>query len=314
MNTALQSILKKGGIEVHSISYRVKDFDSFWNKFQRKLYKEPFKQVEDLCGLRIICFYSSDLAKVASIIHKEFVVKESVNKETLLAPDSFGYRSLHFIVTVKDSWLNAPNYRELDGIKAEIQVRTILMHAWADFEHKLLYKRPEHVPNQFKRTLCQLSALFEVADEQFDNLRKEKERYRRSITPRLFKENPDLLETTNLDNLQAVIDIIFPTRVRDIHSTRWLLDEMLAIGISTRDFVVAWKKARRVVPEMEKEVFGRGKAVRRWSQAGAARAVLELGSDKFWKSYYRNLSPDMKPRATRWRAKLAKLLQSVMLR
>ena len=63
-----------------------------------------------------------------------------------LEPDRFGYRSRHFIVSVNREWLKAPNYRGLSGLKAEIQVRTILMHAWADVEYKLAYKKRNMFP------------------------------------------------------------------------------------------------------------------------------------------------------------------------
>lgn len=99
----------------------------------------------------------------------------SEDKVDNLEPDKFGYRSHHFVVTLRHEWLNVPNYRGLEGIKAEIQVRTILMHAWADISHKLSYKKKEHIPELFQRNLFQLSALFEIADDRFEMLRAERE-------------------------------------------------------------------------------------------------------------------------------------------
>lgn len=57
------------------------------------------------------------------------------------------------------------------GLRAEIQVRTALQHAWSAVNHKLDYKSPTEVPRELRRRLFRLSALFELADEQFSELR-----------------------------------------------------------------------------------------------------------------------------------------------
>jgi hypothetical protein len=56
-------------------------------------------------------------------------------------------------------------------LRAEIQVRTALQHAWSAVNHKLDYKSPTEVPRELRRRLFRLSALFELADEQFSELR-----------------------------------------------------------------------------------------------------------------------------------------------
>lgn len=60
-----------------------------------------------------------------------------------------------------------PLFRDCDGLKVEEQLRTILMHVLAAISHKLLYKRENDAPNVLKRKLNRLSALIELADEQF---------------------------------------------------------------------------------------------------------------------------------------------------
>ena len=57
-------------------------------------------------------------------------------------------------------WLVSPNYRGLGDIKIEIQVRTILMHAWAEIEHKLAYKNKAQIPESVTRNLALISAAF----------------------------------------------------------------------------------------------------------------------------------------------------------
>ncbi len=70
-------------------------------KYNEKKYNLPFEQIEDICGIRIICYYQSDITKICDIINTEFDVIESQDKEDLLESNEFGYRSFHFIVKLK---------------------------------------------------------------------------------------------------------------------------------------------------------------------------------------------------------------------
>ena len=159
IEVALRGLLGEKDIDFLDIVHRTKDFDSFWGKISRKHYADPFAEIEDICGVRIICYHYSDLDRAEEIIRREFSIQEYVPKEDLLKPNEFGYRSRHFVVSVE------PNGS--DNLKAEIQLRTILEHAWAAIEHKLQYKTRGGVPQDFSRELSQLAALFEIADRQF---------------------------------------------------------------------------------------------------------------------------------------------------
>ena len=62
-----------------------------------------------------------------------------------LRPTEFGYRSVHYIVSGRSAEARTPASRspcpeEILGLKAEIQVRTLLEHAWADIGHEMTYK------------------------------------------------------------------------------------------------------------------------------------------------------------------------------
>lgn len=285
LRQAFKSFLDNVGIDVLDVGYRIKDFESFSEKIQRKGYKNPFQEMEDICGLRIICYYPSDLEKISQIISSECDVTETVDKRDLLEPDRFGYRSLHFVLTVKSDWLKAPNYRGLGGLKAEVQVRTILMHAWADIEHKLAYKKTEHVPDQFKRKLYQLSALFEVADEQFDSLREAKEEYVQQLISEEARASGrfDVNQEMNLDSLQAFLDFYFPDRKKGFTSE--LLDEIIKFNISFADLTESFEQTKDILPFIEAESAKMHKIKGKvWAQVGIVRAILDFTNDDYWKS------------------------------
>jgi ppGpp synthetase/RelA/SpoT-type nucleotidyltranferase len=275
---ALQTFLEAENISYHSISFRIKKFDSYFEKIERKGYDNPFEQIEDFCGLRIICFYPYDLEKIAKIINSEFEVIESIDKSANLEPDRFGYRSNHYIVRVKKDWLNAPNYRGLEDLKAEIQVRTILMHSWADIEHKLAYKNKEDIPVEFSRKLYQLSALLEIADSQFQELKNDKENFKSSLIiskkggDKIFDVQSDL----NLDSFQAYLDFTFPNR--NNQEVDGLFRQVKKLKISLADIEKFRKETEEIIPEIEKEIL----RDRTWPQVGIIRAILDLKSDVFW--------------------------------
>ena len=85
----------------------------------------------------------------------------------------FGYSSRHLLVAVDPVKGVPAAYETLKGRSASVQVRTILQHAWAEFEHDVRYKGTipeEHVPDLDRRfTLA--AGLLELADREFSEIR-----------------------------------------------------------------------------------------------------------------------------------------------
>ena len=310
LQEALKTFLKEQNVDYLDVHFRIKEFDSFGDKITRKGYERPFDEIEDICGLRIICYYLSDLQKISDLIQREFQLIESVDKADLLDSDEFGYLSLHFIVKIPPRWINAPQYRNLGSLKAEIQVRTILMHAWADVEHKLSYKKKEHVPHQFRRKLNRLSALFEIADEQFDSLRKERQDYRQKMLSEESRHNGkfDVNQELNIDSLQAFLDFYFANREKDLEKTAELLDEILSfnelnqVNISLKTIFEGYQKfndelfleEKEMIEErykddyeMDSEIMDVDELQKKyvdqiiWAQIGIIRAILNNCFDNY---------------------------------
>lgn len=186
----VRELLRRAGIDVVQVESRTKSAESFSEKIQRKglLDLDPLAVLTDLVGIRIITYYLEDVEKVGEIIKREFAVDmaNSVDKAEVLDADQFGYTSVHYIVRLGGHRRELAEWRPFVEIPAEIQVRTALQHAWAAVDHKLRYKAEVDVPPELKRQLSRLSALFELADEQFSELRVASERlsadYRRAVS------------------------------------------------------------------------------------------------------------------------------------
>ncbi|MDQ1071552.1 GTP pyrophosphokinase [Streptomyces canus] len=155
---------------------RAKDVASFAEKIQRKggKYVDPMAEVTDLAGIRIITYYLEDVERIASIIRREFSVLEehSGDKQAELADNEFGYASFHLVLELGENRRRLLEWSQFGGIKAEVQVRTALQHAWAAVNHKLDYKSSQDIPREMRRRLFRLSALFELADEEFSQIRR----------------------------------------------------------------------------------------------------------------------------------------------
>lgn len=167
INTSLES--KK--IKIHSLKQRIKDYNSFLEKVDRKRYGDPFKECTDLAGCRIVCLFLSQVDALEKIIDNEFDVVEVSDKRTSKKFDQFGYVSLHMLVKLKKKRTDFVEYSDLKDLVCEIQIRTILQEAWAEIEHYLNYKATkEEKREDLLRKIFSLAGMFEVADSTFEEI------------------------------------------------------------------------------------------------------------------------------------------------
>lgn len=173
VQSLLRDLLASEGIEA-AIDGRTKSIESFDEKVTRpgKAYQSPLGEITDLSGVRVVLRTLEDVSRVGSLIDREFSVDpdQSVKKSEQLDEDRFGYLSEHYIVQIKGPRSQLPEWNDLSNLKVEIQVRTILQHAWAAVQHSLDYKSEYDIPKQLRRRLFRLSALFELADQELDQI------------------------------------------------------------------------------------------------------------------------------------------------
>jgi len=191
----LSSILRSKGIVPHSITSREKDPEKLRKKVVAEggLYDSVSDNISDLAGVRIITYFPSDVDKIVPLIEKEFKVdrKHSVDKRLCLDPAIFGYASVHFVVELRPKLLKLPEYALFKEMKCEIQVRTILQHAWAEIEHDIVYKSQEDIPFRLRRRFACLAGLLEIADREFESLRQDEMAVRQAVQSRIKKTKMD---------------------------------------------------------------------------------------------------------------------------
>ena len=203
----LRERMSAAHIEYCAMTCRAKAIASFAEKLSRKHYTEPLKEVTDLAGVRLVYLYRSDRPAIEKQIEMEFDVLEKVDKLEEQEADEFGYGALHYLVRLGEKSAAA---RYLKGMICEIQVRTVLQDAWAIIDHHLSYKQESDVPKGLQRQLNSLSGLFEIADDQFDRVRAEREAYRQAIRSKLGSADKFLDQEINLDTFREFLVWRFP--------------------------------------------------------------------------------------------------------
>jgi putative GTP pyrophosphokinase len=177
-------------VQIHAISHRAKSRESFAEKITRpdKSYKS-LGHVTDLAGVRITTYFADDVDKTAEMIRKEFLIDESasIDKRKYADPERFGYRSLHFVVSLRPNRAELPEHTKFEGLKSEIQVRSILQHAWAEIEHDLGYKSAAGVPALLRRKFARIAGLLELADDEFTSIRHALAVYEKAIPEKIRK-------------------------------------------------------------------------------------------------------------------------------
>jgi ppGpp synthetase/RelA/SpoT-type nucleotidyltranferase len=162
------SLLDEAGINYLSVTGRAKSVESFAAKAGRMVggrpvYTDPLTEITDQVGVRVITYVRSDVTAVADMIGSQLKVLDDRDLGLETASEGrFGYASRHLQVG------------DEVGRVAQVQVRTVLQHAWAEFEHDIRYKGtvPQEHRSDFDRRFTLAAGLLELADQEFTTIRE----------------------------------------------------------------------------------------------------------------------------------------------
>lgn len=189
----LQGILKNNNIEFLSVDGRTKTLLSATEKSRRKNYSKPETQMTDLSGIRIVTFLEEQVDQISKVIETLFAIdsENSLDRSKSLGPDRMGYRSAHFVCSLGKKRTGLPEYEGLEALKFEIQLRTVLQHAWAELAHDRSFKFKTVLPVALQRKLNLYSGMLEIVDNGFDEIAKEIDTYAASIAAKPIDQLSD---------------------------------------------------------------------------------------------------------------------------
>ena len=195
---SLKRTFSEAGLVVASIESRIKGYDSLAGKLELKGHKyKSLADITDILGMRVITFYIDDVDKVASAVERLFTIDwdNTVDKRKIHEIDSFGYLSLHYICSVPDF-----------PFRFEIQMRTLLQHAWANMDHDTGYKSGVEIPKGYLRNMSRLAGMLELVDDEFSKIRIELTDYRRRVQSLVRSGNLDEVPIDG-DTFRSYLDL-----------------------------------------------------------------------------------------------------------
>lgn len=234
----LENLLKTNDIDYLTVSGRTKTKESILEKIERKSYKDPANQLTDMSGIRIVAYFESDISKISDLINDAFNVDaaNSLNQDEKLSVDQIGYRSVHFVCDIGQTRSSLPEFEDLSSLRFEIQVRTVLQHAWAELAHDRNYKFSGKLPPEIERNLFLYAGMLEIADKGFSDISKKIDAYIEKVHADTVEGNLDFV----LDSvtLPQFVDNWFKDNELDlepvIHKSdiKELIDELNSVGIN----------------------------------------------------------------------------------
>lgn len=202
----VENLLNDERIQYLKVDGRTKSLSGCLEKAKRKKYKKPALQMTDISGIRVIVYFEYDVKKVCQIIENTFRIdwKNSLNKYDGLSANELGYRSVHYVCDLGDERGSLREHKNLKGLQFEIQVRTVLQHAWAEIAHDRNYKFSGKLPKHIERKLYLLSGLLETADSGFGDLSLEIDQYVHNVENSSKVNEIDKIELNSL-SLEAFV-------------------------------------------------------------------------------------------------------------
>ncbi|MET7278793.1 (p)ppGpp synthetase [Kribbella sp. NPDC005582] len=228
------------GINYLTATARAKDPESFLAKAakphpddpNRPKYDQPLEQITDLVAARVITFLVEAVERVCEVIEEEFEVVEHTDMGAhTRAQGVFGYASKHYLVRLNAHRRELPEYAVLKNLTMEIQVRTAVQHAWAEFEHDIRYKLdipPDRKP-EFDRRFLLAAALMELVDNEFTEIDR---LYRELAAAETDKAPRDLTPAT----LTTYLTRRYPDAPHaKTNHYAWILGILARLGVSTEE-------------------------------------------------------------------------------
>lgn len=176
------SYLKTQKVCVAYSSNRAKTIDSAYEKAKKQIkvgdryklkYSDPKNEIMDFAGVRLVVYLPSEIDAVCNVVEQLFAnhirKDDSENKADRLGKDKVGYLSIHYVIEINTE---QPEYKHLNDLKCEIQIRTVLQDAWAQIFHDRVYKGTiENDTNEtIERKINLLSGNLELIDNQINEI------------------------------------------------------------------------------------------------------------------------------------------------
>ena len=144
-----------------------------------------FGALKDIAGARAICLYSKEVQTIKDELDlldeagqiKKITPPKDHQKDT--DSDNKGYRAIHYWFKIGEKRKEVYEFKDLEDLKCEIQIRTVLSDGWAHASHEINYKpgidselRNDGTYMKILDDLFKLSSEIENKDDKLQELRE----------------------------------------------------------------------------------------------------------------------------------------------
>ncbi len=142
------AVAEHGDLRLQNIQHRAKHVDSLRAKLVRAEAAADSvigDIAKDISGCRLVFYTNGDVHRFgqSGILRQNFTI--DYDRSKIHYPDSKEegaefFISENWVAALNDARCALPEYRQFAGLRCEIQVQTILDHAWAEMAHDTIYK------------------------------------------------------------------------------------------------------------------------------------------------------------------------------
>jgi putative GTP pyrophosphokinase len=126
------------------------------------MFRYPTEVITDLIGARVICWFVDDCYGMLDYIQatKQFRIKPRSLEDYIKDPKLTGYRSIHLLADISFDRVKTYKKRRTvveDSMICEIQIRTKLQDAWAEFTHEVHCKVPAELQADYETAIAEIA-------------------------------------------------------------------------------------------------------------------------------------------------------------
>jgi putative GTP pyrophosphokinase len=154
---------------------RVKGDASILEKafYRNKSYINPYDEITDKVGVRFVVLLANDIKVMDTAIttYPDWEVSKDRDYELEQQenPIQFDYAAIHYVIRCK-SVLKFDDITITPHTPCEVQVKTILQHAYSELTHDTIYKPKVDATPRMRRTAAKSMALIEATNDYFEQV------------------------------------------------------------------------------------------------------------------------------------------------
>lgn len=248
--TKIEDQLSKRGIKA-LVSNRAKRPESLHDKLLKRNTEKKYKSVKDisrdivdLAGVRISLYFPSDRKLMEEIIQEVFEVEETKEFPSAAHTPKYtkrfsGYWATHYRLKLK----REDTIKRYADILCEVQVASVLMHAWSEVEHDLVYKPfTGELSDEELAILDEINGLVlsgEIALERLQRAMSDRTQKKSAVTDKyeltnLLINNIDKNNLVKLGNTSFLTNLLKSNRSLDVDK---LLDLFRNLNLTSEETI-----------------------------------------------------------------------------